>query len=702
MASDNMLNEYDLDIPEGFRNLIKGYLDYAREVIMERADPGIDGLKPVHRRILYCMHWNKQTSLTKSATVVGGVLRLHPHADSTVYDSLVHLTNTAEYQTVPFIKGKGNFGKSYSSEMSYAASRYTECCLNTVSEELFREMDGIKMIPSYDNSTEEPECLPVSFPNILCNANMGIAVGVASNIPSFNFVDVNNAVIELIEKGHIVNPLVPDFPTKGCIVRNNHECTRLLHTGGATFKLRGKWCVDGRTIVITEIPYYTTIEKIKKVATEFQDVTEVQDVSDLTGMCLNVVCRSKKVVDSVLLQLLRDTDLQMTFHANMFYIYNNRPRYCGIEDLLKDWVEFRTDVLKKHITLGLEGIRTNIVKNEYQVRLFSDTGLRNGLLDALRESEAAGVAYLRENLEGVPDFVIDWLLGKTLRGIAGMKAQTGRLEALRKAEQQAVFALENIPAVIVSQLGDLNRKYGAEFARKTEITDKDYIFEKKEKEVIVAESASIMLEVNGKFIKKMRSFGYSTSKDAVQCMSDDTLALIDSKGRILRVYLENLEYVSSSDRGVYLPVFLGIPDDFEVMCAEIVDDVERCYMFNDGYVGVVNFGEWKNSSRHVRVLENGFSELAANLIGEVDLSKPYVYVQTKGGKCGFFQTVFKHKSRTARTKLFTVKNDVVTMCISLSMTDYLNASDNSVKYTGKLLPFESVVSLNTELLNSLR
>ena len=224
-------------LPRGLNHLINGYVDYAKEVVVDRAIPGIDGFKPSQRRILYTMKFiEKVNDLSKSANIAGATMKIHPHGDSSIYETMVRMVGSSLVMNIPYLEGKGSFGKVFSANARAAASRYTEVKLEKIAEELFRGMNGIDMIPSYNNALEEPLLLPVSFPSILCNPAQGIAVGLAANIPAFNYHEVLKATIELIEKGEIKTLLAPDFSTGGCYVKNEKELQKLMKTGNARLK----------------------------------------------------------------------------------------------------------------------------------------------------------------------------------------------------------------------------------------------------------------------------------------------------------------------------------------------------------------------------------------------------------------------------------------------------------------------------------
>lgn len=684
------------DFPEGMKHLVKGYIDYAGETIKQRAIPGIDGFKPVNRRILYTMYHDKVKTLTKCANVVGSTMKLHPHGDGAIYDALTLMTNSAEYLNVPFITGKGNFGKSYD-KCKAAAYRYTECKLESIAEEIFKDLDGAKMIYNYDDTMQEPALLPVPFPNILCNGSAGIAVGIATSLAMFNFNEVNNAVIEYIENGHVINYLVPDYPTGGTYVMSRKDIITLNETGVAKIKLRGKWYIDGNKIIIKEIPYYTTVEDIIKDAKQISGIQSVNDSSDISGMEIEVTCTSKKNVEFVLAEMLKKTNLQMTKTITMTLINNNETCTKGVEDIIKMWIEFRKGVLEKKLKLELEGLNRKIVDYEYAVRLFENKEWTDKFIDENRESEGKAKAFLREIFPDINENSIDYIVDLNFRSISNISRRRAQLQNMYNSRDAVVNDLNNIEGVIVRQLKELNRKY--KFERKTEISDFDYALNEDTAKV-KPQAVPVIVQVNGKFIKKIRNVGYTDDIEGFRCKSDDTIACIDDKGRIIRVYLENIDFNSKDERGTYIPVYLGEEDNFEIIVVDVVSEHKGCYMYNDGYVSVVDYGEWYNIQKRTKVTERGISPLTDKMIGEIDLSKPYIFVMTKQRRAGILVNKFKHKFRTARTKLVSVPDgDVITHCFSIDDMQMLNVIGNCGKYMNSLKKIKDDV--NYGMLNAL-
>lgn len=692
----------NVKVPEALKFLVEGYADYAKEVVTERAIPNIDGFKPSQRRILYTMKKGKVKDLIKSQKIAGNVLELHPHGDASVYDTMVRMVDASEYMNMPYLKGKGNFGKVYSTEPP-AAPRYTNVALSPLAEEFFRDMDGVKFIPSYDNSTQEPELLPTPFPNILVNATSGIAVGMAANIPSYNFNELNEAVIELAETGAIAKPLFPDFTTRGFCVQDEKEMQKIMETGRGRVKLRGKWHIDGKTIVIEDLPYYTTSTAIEKRANEIQGVADVRDESDrLNGLRIAVECSTKKHVDSVLTELLRTTDLQMTITTNIAVIINNRPRVIGIKELLSEWLNFRMGVVTRRLEKELASLKVSIPQYEVFVSLLQDDNKRAEFTETLaKQGELQARDLLVKWFPNTEKHVFDWILDMKIRQFSGIGNKLSRLQGLKDAKLAVEKDLTDVKGVIVRELRELNAKY--KIPRKTEITTEDYVFEKSENVIVKAEAVPVSVIVDGKFIKKVRiNRANENTIEGIRCMSDDIISFIDNYGRLLRVALENIDFVTEKDRGVYLPVYLEVEDDFEVMAYELIQDKKVGYVYSDGFASVLDYNEWVDSKRTTRITTNGVSPLASLIIGEIDFEKNYLLMFTKSGKFGFASTEFKHKHRTARTKLVPVRGDdeIVTV-ISLSYKDILNIVPAPEKYMDKLSLLAHGDTFNTEYLSTL-
>ena len=364
------------------------YMPYAMSVIVSRAIPEIDGFKPSHRKLLYTMYkMGLLTSQkTKSANIVGQTMKLNPHGDQAIYETMVRLTRGNEALLHPLIDSKGNFGKVYSRDMAYAASRYTEVKLDAICNELFSDIDSdtVDFIDNYDSTMKEPVLLPVTFPTLLTGANQGIAVGMASNIASFNLIEVCDATIAYLkdEETDIYEIiLAPDFPTGGVIICDRNVMKEILATGRGSFKIRSKYEYDKKEniIEIKEIPYTTTSEAIiDKIADNIKngklnkEIADIRDETDLKG--LNIAIELKKGVDpdALMLKLFKMTPLEDSFGCNFNIIVNNEPDVYGVGGIIAEWTKFRLKAVKRRIEFDLKKKRA---------RLHLLEGLKKILLD---------------------------------------------------------------------------------------------------------------------------------------------------------------------------------------------------------------------------------------------------------------------------------------------------------------------------------
>lgn len=665
---------YQRNIPDSLKFLVNGYVDYAKEVVLDRAIPCIDGFKPSQRRILYAMKYlERDNDLTKDFTKCGGItgttMKIHPHGDASIYDTMVRMTDEAMYLNTPFIKGKGSFGHVFSTDERPAAARYTECMFTKIADECFKGMDGIEMIPSYDNKLKEPLLLPISYPSVLCNTSQGIAVGMASNIPSFNFHEVNKATIEYIKTGEIKKSLAPDFTTGGCYVLNESELKKLMKTGNAKIKLRGKWHIEGKIIVIDEIPYYTTVEEIKNAVKDLVGVNDVKDECDKNGLRLTIECSSKKLVDSVLKEVLRVSNLQMQITSNIVLIIDNKPVVLGVYDVIKEWVRFRENVLKTEISKDIDRLGALIERYDILVDLMT-TDKRDVFLNTLLKDETTDYQPTKELLRGyypeVSEDIFDWILDRSLRSLKGVgNKQRNYLEELKaqKAKQEADYL--DVGSRIVRELEELNKKY--KIPRRTEITTEDYTFENVKK--TKPEPVPVVVISNGMFLKKLKGVPSNAAlPGAVKCMSDSIVSYLDSKGRLLRVMLEDLEFNSPNEKGTYLPRYFDTTEEFKILDIAIVANKKMGYMYSDGYIAVIDYNEWFSAKRRMKITEVGLCPAYIDsMIGRVRLDRGYIVLKTKMGKLAIVESNFLQKKRTARTKLIRVgKGDVITEVTSMT------------------------------------
>ena len=341
--------------------LEKNYMPYAMSVILSRALPQIDGFKPSHRKLLYTMYKMGLLNgkLTKSANIVGATMKLNPHGDSAIYETMVRLSRGYEALLYPFVESKGNFGKFYSRDMAYAASRYTEAKLALICEELFSDIDkdSVDFVPNYDNTTKEPVLLPIRFPSVLVNSNMGIAVSMASSICPFNLAEVCKATIKIIkgEDFKLLDVLKgPDFPGGGFLIKDEQTLLKIYETGKGTFKVRSRYVFDkeNNCIDITQIPYTTTVEAIiDKVVgliknNKVREIADIRDETDLNGLKITIDLKRNVNPKSVISKLFKYTPLQDSYACNFNILVDGVPKVMGVKDIIKSWQHFRQLCIK--------------------------------------------------------------------------------------------------------------------------------------------------------------------------------------------------------------------------------------------------------------------------------------------------------------------------------------------------------------------
>ncbi|MCX7774370.1 MAG: topoisomerase IV, partial [Clostridia bacterium] len=494
------------------------YMPYAMSVIVSRAIPEIDGLKPSHRKLLYTMY--KMGLLkgqkTKSANVVGQTMKLNPHGDMAIYETLVRLTTGNMALLHPFIESKGNFGRVYSRDMRFAAPRYTECKLDDICEEMFRDIDKdtVDFMDNYDGTMKEPVLLPSAFPNILVNPNQGIAVGMASNICSFNLKEVCQATIAYIKNDDIdlMRYLkAPDFSTGGQLILNEHEMRKIYATGRGSFKIRGKYRFDKKNscIEIFEIPYTTSTEAIIEAVAgiikdgKIKDITDVRDETDLDGLKITIDIKRNADVDGMMNKLFKLTPLQDSFGCNFNVLIDQKPMVLGIAGLLDHWIQFRMNSIRR--------------KSLYDIQKKSDrlhllTGLSKILLDIDKAIKI--IRNTEQDAEVVPNLMkgfsidalqADFIAEIKLRNLNReyILRQTADIEKL----QAEIADLKDIVAhdarvldIICHQLEDISKKYGQD--RRTEIISDEHVEEVTEETLIEDYNVRLFLTDHG-YMKKI-------------------------------------------------------------------------------------------------------------------------------------------------------------------------------------------------------
>lgn len=701
--SKNETQVYDLStISSGVNYLKDGYIEYAQEVISGRALPDVhDGLKPVNRRIIVTLHNDKVVkNYMKSARIAGNVLALHPHGDSSVYQAMVLMTQLNGSLAFPLVDGSGNFGGVYKTDPA-AAPRYTEAKLHSNTSEYFGEMNGIDMVPNFDSTMMEPSVLPVSFPAVLVNATSGIAVGFRSNIPSFNFTDVCNLVIEYIENGKCSTVIEPDFVTGGYYVRNERELQKLMQAGTGKIKLRARHIVDGKKIVVTEVPYGKTIQRLVKQINDLNTnaIRNAYDTDDFSGASFTIDCSSKNRVDEVLYTVLKNTDMQYTYSADITVVENGVPKRMGVWDIIETWTKWRREVLIKEYMHQYEALKQSLREANAFMTIVNDYDKRMELVRIIADSgRTNGKTYIRENFtrEKVPEDLIDFCASRSLPSYhdGGKLASVyvngqAQLESLQKS-------IDNIDSVIVAQMKSLIARYGSTMKRRTEITTKDYNFETSEKsqEKYVDESYCVY-EFNNGFLKKLKvASGSHDIEYYIEGTASDTLIAFDNRGRLLRVYCQDIP-LSGQSVGTYLPTYFGLneTDDYKIMWIGKLTGNELMLLYKDGNVGFVDTSEWTGNNRNVKVLAKGISVSSAPYLGAVLEEIPQmIYVSDEDGNIAWCDTSeIKHKDRTAKTRVFDLRhNHLIDSYLCTDFQSGMILVNNYGEYRNKLKELKDI------------
>ncbi len=566
------------------RTLDENYMPYAMSVIVSRAIPEIDGFKPSHRKLLYTMYKMGLLtgSRTKSANIVGQTMRLNPHGDQAIYETMVRLAKGNESLLHPFVDSKGNFGKVYSRDMAYAASRYTEAKLSPICAELFRDLDcdAVDFADNYDNTMKEPTLLPTTYPNVLVSANQGIAVGMASQICGFNLGEVCDTAIACLKNpDHDIAStlLAPDFPTGGQIICDGDDLRSIYATGRGGLKVRARWRYDKKENVIEvyEIPYSTTIEAILDKVAELvkagkvKEIGDMRDETDLSGLKLAIDLKRGVEPDKLMAKLFRLTPLQDTVSCNFNILIAGMPRVMGVGELLSEWTAWRTDCVKR---------RVYYILNKKKEKLHLLQGLKRILLDIdkairiIRETE--------EEAEVIPNLMIGFGIDQVqAEYVAEIKLRNINKEyILKRVQETAALADEiddledtlakpsRIRRIIVDELTEVRKKYAV--PRRTEIVYSHEIEEEPEEDAPEDYPVHLFLSREGYFKKitpqSLRMSGDQKYKEGdgpaqyFEATNNTELMFFTDRQQVYKTRASEFGESKASLLGDYLPAKLGM------------------------------------------------------------------------------------------------------------------------------------------------
>ena len=612
------------------------YMPYAMSVIVSRAIPEIDGFKPSHRKLLYTMY--KMGLLTggrtKSANIVGQTMRLNPHGDAAIYETMVRLARGNETLLHPFVDSKGNFGKVYSRDMAYAASRYTEAKLDPICAELFRDIDSdtVDMVDNYDATMKEPSLLPTTFPNVLVSANQGIAVGMASNICSFNLKEVCDTTIALMKNpDHDILETLPgpDFSTGAELLYDEAATREIYSTGRGSFRLRAKWRYEkeGSLMEITEIPYCTATEVIMDKVAELikagkiREIADMRDETDLGGLKLTIDLKRGVDPDKLMQKLFRMTPLQDSFACNFNILIAGMPRVMGIGEILSEWTAWRMDCVKRRLYFQVQKKRE---------RLHLLKGLERILMDIDK-----AIAIIREtelDSEVVPNLMIGFGIDEIQANfVAEIKLRninkeyilkqtkaTSQLEQEIAEMEETLGSPRKLKNVIIKELQQVSEKYGQ--PRKTEIL---YNVEEAEPEKEEDETPDYPVTAfvsNGGYLKKitaqsLRMSGEQKFKEgdslaySVETTNRAEMLVFTDKFQCYKSRLSDFEDSKASLLGDYLPQKLGMDAGENVLQVIFPGDGRGfvLFFFENGKVAKVPLSAYETKTNRKK-LTGAFSD----------------------------------------------------------------------------------------------
>ena len=606
------------------RTLDENYMPYAMSVIVSRAIPEIDGFKPSHRKLLYTMY--KMGLLTggrtKSANIVGQTMRLNPHGDQAIYETMVRLAKGNESLLHPFVDSKGNFGKVYSRDMAYAASRYTEAKLAPICAELFRDLDcdAVDFADNYDNTMKEPTLLPTTYPNVLVSANQGIAVGMASQICGFNLGEVCDTAIACLKNpDHDIAStlLAPDFPTGGQIICDGDDLRSIYATGRGGLKVRARWRYDKKENVIEvyEIPYSTTIEAILDKVAELvkagkvKEIADMRDETDLSGLKLAIDLKRGVDPDKLMAKLFRLTPLQDTVSCNFNILIAGMPRVMGVGEILTEWTAWRTDCVKR---------RVYYILNKKREKLHLLQGLKRILLDIdkairiIRETE--------EEAEVIPNLMIGFGIDQVqAEYVAEIKLRNINKEyILKRVQETAALADEiddledtlakpgRIRRIIIDELTEVRKKYAV--PRRTEIVYSHEIEEEPEEDAPEDYPVHLFLSREGYFKKitpqSLRMSGEQKYKEGdgpsqyFEATNNTELMFFTDKQQVYKTRASEFGETKASLLGDYLPGKLGMDAGENVIFLCLPGDYSGSllFAFENGRVARVALSAYATTS----------------------------------------------------------------------------------------------------------
>ena len=635
------------------------YMPYAMSVIMSRAIPEIDGFKPSHRKLLYTMYKMGllQGGTIKSANIVGRTMQLNPHGDAAIYETMIRLARGNESLLHPYVESKGNFGKSYSKNMQYAASRYTEAKLAPISAELFRDIDKdtVDFVPNYDNTMTEPTLLPVTFPSVLVNANMGIAVGMASNICSFNLKEICDTTVALIKDpdADITETLkAPDFIGGGQILYDEDKMNEIFRTGRGSFKIRAKYSYDKKNncIDIYEIPATTTteaiIDKIVELAKggKAKEISDIRDETDKKGLKITIDLKRGTDADKLMKKLYKMTPLEDSFGCNFNVLIAGTPRVLGVRELLLEWIAFRTECVNRRVFFDLSKAKD---------RLHLLEGLQKILLDIDKAIKV--IRSTDEESEVVPNLMIGFGIDKIQADyVAEIKLRhLNREYILKKTEdieklraqiedmEDILASRSRVKKIIVNELSDVVKNYDK--PRRSEIIyTSDIDDESEPDEEIPNYPVTLFFTKEGYFKKitpqSLRMSGEQKLKEndeiieTVEAANNTELLFFTDKYRVYKAKAADFDDSKASVLGDYVASKLEMEPDENAVYMAVTTDYKgfMLFFFENGKLAKIDLSAYETKTNRKKLIKAYCEKFPVVNMFCVTEDKEYVMKSTSG------------------------------------------------------------------------
>ena len=699
------------------------YMPYAMSVILSRAIPEIDGFKPSHRKLLYTMYkMNLLTGArTKSANIVGQTMRLNPHGDASIYETMVRLARGNETLLCPFVDSKGNFGKAYSRDMHYAAPRYTEAKLEPVCGELFGEIDKdtVDFVDNYDSTMKEPVLLPVTFPTILSNVSLGIAVGMASSICSFNLNELCDTTVALIQdqSHNVIDTLpAPDFIGGGTILYDRAQMEEIYRTGRGSIKVRANYSYDksANCIDVTEIPPTTTAEAIIDKIIEriksgtFKEISDIRDETDKKGLKITIDLKRGTDPDKLMQKLYKSTPLEDAFSCNFNVLIDGSPRVLGVRDLLLEWIRFRGRCVYRRISFDLQ---------KAQDKLHLLKGLEKILLDI--DKAIAIIRKTEEESEVVPNLMIGFAIDRTqAEYVAEIKLRhlnreyiLKRLKDIEQLEadiakmKDTLSSKAKLRRVIIDELRAVAKKYGQE--RKSKLLYLSEIAGEGEEQQVPDYAVNVFFTKEGYFKKitplSLRMSGEQKLKEndeiilSMETTNDRELLFFTDRMQVYKAKLNDFSDTKASVLGDYVPSKLNMEEGENTVFCAVTDGDYRGYMlffYQNGKIAKVNLTSYATKANRKKLIKAYCDKAPVAAIMQINEDVDIV-LETTAGRCLLFNTSIvtpKAMKDTQGVACFTLKkNNAITKARLYEPGEFVKPA----RYRTKTLPSTGAL-LSTE------